>query len=91
MFPLPTFILDVSPYLLLNTRKNSDISFFHIEVKARRWPRRYFKHGETGISSEKSAFPQYPLRLNPHSATAILSDPRFVQQGVEVDNLDTVY
>ena len=81
MLSLPTFILDVPPDLLLNTRKNSNRTFFHIKTEAKRWPRRYFNHGETGISLKKPAFAQHRTRLNPHSAIAILSNPRFVQQG----------
>ena len=84
MLSLPTFILDVSPYLLLNTRKNSNMTFFHIKIRAKGWPRRYFEHGETGISLKRPAFPQHRTGLNPHSASAFLTYR--VQQGVEADN-----
>jgi len=67
MFPISTFLLDVSPYLLLKTPENSDLTFCSMEVKEKRWLCSFFHHGETVISFNKPSFSQHRSLLNPHS------------------------
>ena len=76
----PTNSLDLAPYLLLKSGKINTIGFFHTETGNKGCRRGNFECGASDTSSQKSTFLQINLPLNPHSATCIPMNPRYVQQ-----------
>jgi hypothetical protein len=79
MFSWPTFVLDDRPFLLLKSRKNSNISFFSARIRNKGCLRCNFEYGAGDISLLKSTFLQNRLPLNLHSAKYIAMNPRYVQ------------
>ena len=64
---LPMFPLDFPAFLLLKSRKNSDMTFFLAEISDKGHPRCNFKSGESDYSFQKLTFQQCQTVLDPHS------------------------
>ncbi len=79
MFSWPMFLLDARPYLLLKSRKNSNISFLYARIRNKGCLGCNFEYGAGDISLLKSTFLQNRLPLNPHSAKYIAMNTRYVQ------------
>ncbi len=81
MSSLPTFFLDVTPYLLLKTWENNNLSSFLSKIIGKGCLGCNDSYGATGISFRNSAFPGNQTDFNPHRATCIAMNPRDVQPG----------
>ena len=77
----PTFLLDVTPYLLLKTWENNNLNSFHSKIIGKGCLSCNDSYGATGISFRNSTFPENQTDLNPHRATCIAINPRDVQPG----------
>ncbi len=86
MLAMPTFLLDVTAYLLLKSGKNSSISFFLAKIGDNVRFCCHFGYGESTTFIHKSIFLHYQKRLNPHRWTFTAINPRYVQPGVRADN-----
>ena len=81
MSSLPTFLLDVTAYLLLKTCENNNLSSFHLKISGTGCLGSSDSYGATGIYFRNSTFPQNQTDFNPHRATCIAMNPRDVQPG----------
>jgi len=84
MFSWPTFLLDVTPYLLVKTWENNNSSSFHSKIIGKGCLGCNDSYGATGISFRNSTFPENQTDLNPHRATCIAINPRGVQPGYDM-------
>ena len=85
MFPWSTFVLDARPYLLIKSRKNSNISFLSEQIGNKGCLRCNFEYGAGDISLLKSTFLSNRMPLNPHSAKCSVMNPRYVQPGDDTE------
>ena len=81
MSSLPTFLLDVTPYLLLKTWENNNLSSFRAKISGTGCLCSNDGYGATGISFRNSTFPGNQTDFNPHRSTCIAMNPRDVQPG----------
>ncbi len=81
MSSMPTFLLDVTAYLLLKTWEYYSLSSFRAKITGTGCLGGNDRYGATGIYFRNSAFPENQTDSNPHRENCIAMNPRDVQPG----------